>query len=105
MQIEELSKGIMNEKPVEKNIVKQTRKAGGEAYKWVSPGHNDVPDRILLFPIPKVFRALIARYIRFVEAKAPGKKLRTGQDIEKKYLESLGFKVEVVDDPKWKLEK
>ena len=40
----------MREKDIEKILVEQVRKLGGRAYKWVSPGNDGVPDRIVIFP-------------------------------------------------------
>ena len=63
---------------------------GGLALKFISPGYDGVPDRIVLFPGGR---------IAFVEVKAPGKTLRPLQARRKRQLESLGFKVYVLDDP------
>ena len=64
------------------------KKMGGMAVKFVSPGLDGVPDRIVLLPGGKV---------AFVELKAPGKKLRPLQEKRKGQLEGLGFPVYVVD--------
>ena len=40
----------MLEKEIEKILVQEVKKLGGRAYKWVSPGNNGVPDRIIIFP-------------------------------------------------------
>ena len=40
----------MREKDIEKILVAEVRKLGGRAYKWVSPGNDGVPDRIVIFP-------------------------------------------------------
>ena len=61
---------------------------GGLALKFISPGYDGVPDRIVLFPGGR---------IAFVEVKAPGKTLRPLQIRRKRQLESLGFKVYVLD--------
>ena len=63
---------------------------GGLALKFISPGYDGVPDRIVLFPGGR---------LAFVEVKAPGKTLRPLQVRRKRQLESLGFKVYVLDDP------
>ena len=55
----------MQEKDVEQSLLKQVKMAGGQALKFVSPGHNGVPDRLILLPHGKV---------AFAEMKAPGKK-------------------------------
>lgn len=64
------------------------KKIDGMALKFTSPGMGGVPDRLILLPKGKVF---------FVELKAPGKDLRPIQIKRKKQLESLGFKVYVID--------
>ena len=63
---------------------------GGLALKFISPGYDGVPDRIVLFPGGR---------LAFVEVKAPGKTLRPLQVRRKRQLESLGFRVYVLDDP------
>ena len=63
---------------------------GGICTKFISPGYDGVPDRIVLFPGGR---------IAFVEVKAPGKTLRPLQVRRKRQLELLGFKVYVLDDP------
>lgn len=78
----------MIEKKIEKKLVTEAEKAGGLAPKFVSPGWDGVPDRMVLLPDGK---------IGFVELKSPGKKMRPLQVRRKKQLESLGFKVWCVD--------
>lgn len=46
----------MRETEIEKILVAGVKKLGGRAYKWVSPGNNGVPDRIVVLPgHPAVF--------------------------------------------------
>lgn len=78
----------MNEKNIEQKLVDAVKKAGGLAPKFVSPGMNGVPDRIVL---------LSAGHIGFVELKAPGKRMRPLQLKRKKQLEALGFHVYCID--------
>lgn len=40
----------MRESVVEKKFVTEVKKRGGLAVKFVSPGLNGVPDRLVLFP-------------------------------------------------------
>lgn len=40
----------MLEKDIEKILVSEVKKLGGRAYKWVSPGNDGVPDRIVILP-------------------------------------------------------
>lgn len=79
----------MNEKYIERKLVEAVKKAGGLAPKFVSPGLNGVPDRIVLFPSGRM---------AFVELKSPGKMMRPLQIRRKKQLESLGFKVYCIDE-------
>lgn len=78
----------MREKSIEQELVRAVRTAGGLCAKWVSPGLDGVPDRIVLMPGGR---------LAFVEVKAPGKKPRILQLRRKKQLEALGFRVYVID--------
>lgn len=70
---------------------------GGIPYKFTSPARRSVPDRLNLLPIPEEHRALIARYVRFVEYKAPGESASESQEREHKRLRALGYYVVVID--------
>lgn len=78
----------MRENVIERQLAMAVKKMGGMAVKFVSPGLDGVPDRIVLLPDKK---------IAFVELKAPGKKLRPLQEKRKRQLEALGFPVYVID--------
>ena len=78
----------MRESEIEGRLRKEAKKMGGMAVKFVSPGFNGVPDRIVLLP---------GRKIAFVELKAPGKKPRSLQEKRMRQLKDLGFPVYVVD--------
>jgi len=80
----------MREKFVEEHLVKAVRLMGGLALKFVSPGMDGVPDRLVLLPGGR---------IAFCELKAPGKTLRALQKRRKRQLEALGFRVYVIDHP------
>lgn len=70
----------MLESTLERRLVELVKKAGGRAFKWVSPGETGVPDRICVFPAGKVI---------FVELKRPGRK--DGRSArQKKIFEVLG---------------
>ena len=58
--------------------------------KFVSPGLDGVPDRIILMPGAR---------IAFAELKAPGRKMRPLQVKRKGQLEALGFQVYCIDRP------
>lgn len=70
--------------------MKAVKNLGGIAPKFVSPGFDGMPDRLVLLPHGK---------LAFVELKAPGKKLRPLQKKRKRQLEGLGFSVYVIDSP------
>lgn len=78
----------MKEKTVEKRLVRAVRQQGGLALKFISPGFNGVPDRLLLFMDGK---------LAFCEVKAPGQKPRPLQVHRMEQLRALGFQVYVVD--------
>jgi len=78
----------MNEKAIEQKLVLAVKNMGGIAPKFVSPGFDGMPDRLILFPVGRV---------AFVEVKPPGKKPRPLQLARHKLLRDLGFKVYVLD--------
>lgn len=78
----------MREKTVEQRFAVETKKRGGIALKFVSPGFDGMPDRLVLFPDGKM---------GFVEVKAPGKKPRPLQIVRHEMLRKMGFKVFVLD--------
>ena len=78
----------MREREVERKLTKETKKRSGMALKFVSPGWDGAPDRLVLMPNGRM---------AFVELKAPGRKLRPLQVRRKAQLERLGFQVYVVD--------
>lgn len=81
----------MDEKNIEKKLVNSVKAIGGLALKFVSPGTNGVPDRIILIACGK---------IAFVEVKSKGEKPRAVQLRMIKKIRDLGFKVYVLDDEK-----
>ena len=87
----------MRESTIERKDRSRIEDEGGWMLKFVSPGHNGVPDDIVLRPIPPEHRELVARYFRFVEYKKPGKTPRPSQLRNHKKLRELGFTVEVID--------
>ena len=79
----------MQEKYIEQKLVAAVKSMGGMAPKFVSPGIDGMPDRIVLLPMGR---------IAFVECKATGKKMRPLQNKRKKQLEALGFLLYCLDD-------
>ena len=80
----------MREKTIEHKLTIAAKNMGGIALKFVSPGFDGMPDRIVLLP---------GGHMAFVEVKAPGQKPRPLQLARLNLLRGLGFKVYVLDDP------
>ena len=78
----------MSEKDIERKFVRTVKNAGGIAPKFVSPGYDGMPDRIVLLP---------GGCIGFVEVKDSGKKPRPLQLARHRLLAGLGFQVFVLD--------
>lgn len=89
---------MMRESDIELNLCETVHLRKGRAYKFVSPGQRGVPDRLVLMPVPEEHRALVARYVRFVEVKAPGEYPSPQQANEHRKLRRLGFTVQVTDN-------
>lgn len=62
----------MKESTIEKHLVAQVKARGGAAYKFTSPAHRGVADRIVCLPDGQTW---------FVELKAPGGRLSELQKI------------------------
>ncbi len=78
----------MREKQIERKLSIAAKNMGGIAPKFINPGFDGMPDRIVLLPHGR---------LAFIELKAPGKKLRPLQEKRKRQLEALGFSVFVID--------
>ena len=78
----------MLEKKIEQKLVKAVKKEGGICPKFVSPGMDGMPDRLILMPGGRM---------AFVELKAPGKKPRPLQIHRHRQLQKLGFDTFVLD--------
>ncbi len=79
----------MREKTIERKLAVTVKKMGGICPKFVSPGLDGMPDRLVLLPGGR---------LAFVEVKAPGKKPRPLQIVRHEMLKRLGFAVYVLDD-------
>lgn len=77
----------MREKEIEKALTVGVKKLGGRAYKWVSPGNDGVPDRIVFLP---------GRPPVFVELKTEAGQLTALQKVQIKRLQDLGQDVRVL---------
>lgn len=79
----------MLEKELEQRIVAHCKRNNVLCYKFVSPAHAGVPDRLLVFPNGRV---------GFVEVKAPGGKLSALQKYELGQLRTRGVAANVFWD-------
>jgi hypothetical protein len=74
----------MRESVIERRLTRAVRKAGGVAYKFVSPGHSGVPDRLIILPSGRVI---------FVELKTETGKLSKLQLATQALMRKLGADV------------
>lgn len=72
------------ERDVERYLIRKVREIGGEAYKFVSPGQDGVPDRIVILPGGRIW---------FVELKTETGTLSKVQRWQHKKLRKLGADV------------
>ena len=78
----------MKEATIERKLVSAAKLRGGICPKWVAPGFDGVPDRLVFLP---------GRHFAMVEVKAPGEKPRPLQVSVHRILERLGFHTYVLD--------
>ena len=78
----------MREKKIEQKLVTAVKKHGGICPKFVSPGFDGMPDRLLLLPHGR---------FAFVEVKAPNQKPRPLQLSRHRLLKQFGFRVYTLD--------
>ena len=78
----------MREREIERKLVSVVKSRGGICPKFVSPGFDGMPDRVVLLPHGK---------LGFVEVKRPGEKPRPLQTARHRLLRKLGFLVFVLD--------
>ena len=79
----------VKEKTIERKLVEAVKGMGGLAPKFVSPGFDGMPDRIVLLPGGR---------IAFVEVKRRGERPRPLQESRHGLLRRLGFLVFLLDD-------
>ena len=79
----------MREKTIEHKLTIAAKNMGGIALKFVSPGFDGMPDRVVLIP---------GGHMGFVEVKSMGCNPRPLQVSRHGMLRSLGFKVYVLND-------
>jgi len=78
----------LTEKQIETRLRIRVKEIGGKALKFVSPGYNGVPDRLVFMPGGRIY---------LVELKAPGKKPTQLQIKRKEEFERMGFKYYIID--------
>lgn len=78
----------MREREIERKLVSAVKSSGGICPKFVSPGFDGMPDRVVLLPHGK---------FGFVEVKRSGEKPRPLQIARHRLLRKLGFLVFVLD--------
>ena len=85
----DVMENAMREKEIEKRLVRAVKDMGGIAPKFVSPGLDGVPDRLILLP---------GGHMAFAELKALGQTPRPLQRHRIGELRRLGFRVYIIDD-------
>ena len=75
------------ERDIERHLVRRAREHGGVAYKWVSPGHVGVADRIVCLPGGRVW---------FVELKTATGRLSPLQKIFAADMARMGMRYAVL---------
>lgn len=78
----------MEEKKIEKRLVSEVKKIGGQCLKLNSQSSNGIPDRLVLLPGGRVY---------FIELKSPGEDLRPLQYYWWGILIRLGFSFHKID--------
>lgn len=80
--LDNLLQGVnMRESEIEKYFVRRVRELGGVAYKFTSPSHRGVSDRIVCLPGGVTW---------FVELKTKGGRVSPLQDVFRREVLSLG---------------
>ena len=80
----------MREKTIEQKLTLAVKVTGGIPLKLTAASYDGMPDRLILLPGGR---------IAFAELKAPGLRPRPLQLRRKRQLETLGFRVCVIDHP------
>jgi hypothetical protein len=81
MDKHKISEKPMLEKDVERRLVKGVEALGGKAYKFVSPAHRGVADRLVVLPGGRVW---------FVEVKTKSGHLAPLQEVFRKEINDMG---------------
>jgi len=95
----------VRENKVEKYLDEQVKNIGGITRKWISPGHDGVPDRIVITPmtvadkiaqLQKLHPDTVMAEINLVEVKVKGGELSPVQIREHIRLNKVGIDVNTV---------
>ena len=78
---------MVRERDIEKWLVSLVKRMGGEAFKFVSPGNDGVPDRLVCMPGGRVY---------FVELKTDGGRPSGLQQWQMDRLRRLGLNVHLI---------
>lgn len=78
---------MVRERDIEKWLMSQVKKLGGEAFKFVSPGNDGVPDRLVCIPGGSVY---------FAELKADRGRPSGIQEWQMARLKKLGMNVYLI---------
>jgi len=84
----------ISEEDIEQKLVRIVKAMGGLCYKFSSPGHRAVPDRLCIFTVKVRDKCTPVHF--YVECKAPKKSLTTAQAKECLKLSNFGCFVYVV---------
>jgi len=87
----------MRERDIEAHLVQRVTSKGGKAFKFISPGTAGASDRLVLMPVPKEHREIVARYVKLMEVKAPGERQRPLQVWFQDQVTGLGHCATCVD--------
>lgn len=80
----------MRERDIEALLTRLVLRRGGLCYKWISPGNNGVPDRIVILPNGRII---------FVELKQPTGRLASVQWWQHRRLREHGCEVRTLWSP------
>lgn len=93
----------IRERDVERYLVEQVKKLGGEVRKVAWVGRRGAPDRLVMLPVRRLSPGLDCAWCNphglgiWVELKAPGVPPEDYQLREHKRMRKMGQRVEVVD--------
>lgn len=82
----------MKESEIERYLVEQVKRHGGEVRKVAWIGRRGAPDRLMMVPLLNGLQTTV-----WVELKAPGEKAKPHQAREHERMRKMGQRVEVID--------